>query len=169
LHGWRVSPAFFARPETTVVIARDEQGRPLAYAAAIIDDTVCLIGSALATCHEARWALHDHLVQILIARGVRYLLAEGGGLFGALGFATNVQHYQHLLGYELRHVIPAGTRRNTRRRRLAASLVVAAAVVAAVVPRATAGTVPLTPVGRTRTCPSLLGLGRRESSMWTIG
>jgi hypothetical protein len=92
------------------MVARDEHGRPLAYAAAIIDDTVCLIGSALATCHEARWALHDHLVRILIARRVRYLLAEGGGPFGALGFAVNVQHYQHLLGYELRHLSPVSAK-----------------------------------------------------------
>jgi hypothetical protein len=113
----RFTPAeFFASPHTTLTVARDEHGRPLAYAAVIIDDMVCLICSALANCHEARWALHDHLVQILIARRVRYLLAEGGGLFGALGFAVNVQHYQHLLGYELRHLRPVPRRTRSRRR-----------------------------------------------------
>jgi hypothetical protein len=118
LRYWTVSPEFFARPETTVMVARDERGRPVAYAAAIIYDMVCLIGSALAICHEARWALHDHLVRLLIARRVRYLLAEGGGPFGALGFAVSVQHYQHLLGYELRHLRPVSARPMMRTRRL---------------------------------------------------
>lgn len=131
----------FARPETTVIIARDELGEPLAVAAAVIDDTVCVIRLAVANCHEARWALHDHLVRILIARGVRYLLATGGGPFGALGFSTNLQHYQHLLGYQLRHVIPATPARARRRRRLAASLVVFAATASIIVPRAAASAI----------------------------
>ena len=60
----------------------------------------------------------------------------GGGLFGGFGFTKNVQHYQHLLGYELRHVIPAAGRPATRRRRLFASLaVIAAAVATLVVPQ----------------------------------
>lgn len=99
-------PALFARPEMTLLVARDKPGRPLAVAAAVIDDAVCLIEVAVASSHEARWALHDHLVRILIARGVRYLLAEGNGPFGALGFAPDVHHYQHLLGYQLRHLVP---------------------------------------------------------------
>ena len=98
-----------ARSEMTVVVARDQHSRPVAIAAVVIDEMVCLINGALATSHEARWALHDHLVQVLIGRRVRYLLAEGGGAFGALGFETKVQHYQHLLGYELRHVTPRAT------------------------------------------------------------
>ncbi len=121
-------------------------------AGVVIDDKVCLIEGARAICHEARWALHDHLVRILIARGVKYLLAEGGGPFGALGFETNVQHYQHLLGYELRHVSPSSAppttpRRGivplvpTHRRRLVASVALAVAATASiVVPRAVAST-----------------------------
>jgi len=124
-----------ARSEVTVAVARDEDGWPLAMAAVVIDDVVCLIKYAVATSHEARWALHDHLVRTLISRRVRCLLADGGGPFGALGFASNVQHYQHLLGYELRHIIPAGTRRTMPRRRLVGSLALVAATVAAAVPK----------------------------------
>lgn len=94
------------RSEVTIAVARDEHGQPLAVVGAIVDDMVCLINYALATSHEARWALHDYIVRILIARRVRYLLADGGGPFGALGFTSSVRHFQHLLGYELRHVIP---------------------------------------------------------------
>jgi hypothetical protein len=96
----------FSRPETTTVVARDSAGRPMAVAAAVIDAEVCLIQFAVASSHEARWALHDHLVRALTERGVKYLLAEGGGPFGALGFEAELHHYQHLLGYELRHLIP---------------------------------------------------------------
>lgn len=120
--GHKVDPswgALIAGPETTVMVARDERGAPLAIIAAVIDDMVCLMRVALATSHHARWALHDNLVRTLVDRGVRYLLAEGGGPFGAVGFATGVHHYQHLLGYELRHLIPsaeAASRRLTARR-----------------------------------------------------
>ncbi len=116
--------ALLARPETTVAVARDEHGRPLAVSAAVIDDMVCVIFLAVATCHEARWGLHDHLVRILIARRVKYLLVEGGGPFGALGFGPNVQHYQHLMGYQLRHVTPVPADSIRLRRRLLASLTV---------------------------------------------
>lgn len=130
------------------MVARDEYDQPLAFAVAIVDDTVCLINTALATSHEARWALHDHLVRILIARGVRCLLADGGGPFGALGFEPNVQHYQHLLGYELRHVILSSARPTTRRRRLLASVaVVVAATASIVVPPAAASTTGHTSLG----------------------
>lgn len=125
--------AAIERPELTIAVARNEHGRPLAFAAAVIDDMACLLKGAVATTHEARWALHDHLVRILIARRVRYLFADGGGPFGAVGVAANVQHYQHLLGYELRHVLPAGTQTPALRRRLVASLVVVAAIAAVVV------------------------------------
>lgn len=111
-------PELFARPDTTLLVARDEAGRPLAVTAAVIDDAVCLIQVAVASSHEARWALHDDLVRILIARGVRYLLAEGDGPFGALGFRADVHHYQHLLGYELRHLIPRAEDRSSWRWRL---------------------------------------------------
>jgi hypothetical protein len=124
-----------ARSEVTIAVARDARGRPLAMTAALIDETVCLIKHAVATSHDARWALHDHIVRLLIARRVRYLLADGGGTFGVLGFTRNLQHYQHLLGYELRHVIPVGERRLTWRRRLIASVVLAAASLAVLVPR----------------------------------
>jgi hypothetical protein len=96
----------FARPEMTVLIARDRRGRPLAILAAVIDDAVCLVRLAVACDHEARWALHDHLVQLLIHRGACHLLVEGDGPCGALGFGPDVHHFQHLLGYELRHLIP---------------------------------------------------------------
>jgi hypothetical protein len=33
-------------------------------------------------------------------------LGEGDGPLGALGYAPQVHHYQHLLGYELRHLVP---------------------------------------------------------------
>jgi hypothetical protein len=129
------------RPESTVVVARDGDGRPVAILTCIIDDMLCLITSAVATRREPRWALHDHLVGLLIARRVRYLMGDGEGPFGALGYTPSVQHYQHLLGYELRHVIPATPRRAIRRRRLVASVVVVAATVAVAVPRAAASPV----------------------------
>ncbi len=147
--------AFVARSDVTVVIARDDGGRPLAMAAALIDESVCLIKHAVATSHEARWALHDYLVRFLIARRVRCLLVDGGGPFGALGAGRNVQHYQHLLGYELRHVIPVRGRRMTRRRRLVVSVSLAVASVAAAAPRALAGTGPLVPGHRTLSPPLL--------------
>jgi hypothetical protein len=103
LASWR---GLLARPEMALFVARDRVGRPLALAGTVIDDAVCVIRLAVASKHEARWALHDHLVKLLIARGVTYLLGEGGGPFGALGFSSNVHHYQRLLGYELRHVRP---------------------------------------------------------------
>ena len=102
-HDW---PGLFHRSDVTLAVARDEQRRPVALVAAIADECLCLIQVAVASNHEARWALHDHLVQVLIARGVRYLVCEGGGPFGALGFAPEVHHYQRLLGYELRHLVP---------------------------------------------------------------
>lgn len=97
-----------AGSDVTFAVARDGRGAPLAIILAEIDERVCLIHSAVASNHEARWALHDHLVQFLIARGVKYLLCEGGGPFGAVGFAPEVHHYQRLLGYELRHLVPRG-------------------------------------------------------------
>jgi hypothetical protein len=98
--------AVVAGPEMTLLVARGRDGRPLAFAGAVIDDAVCVVRLAVASDHEARWALHDHLVRILIDRGAKYLLGEGGGPFGALGFGSNVHHYQRLLGYELRHLRP---------------------------------------------------------------
>jgi hypothetical protein len=93
------------------MVERDEPGRPLALMAVVIDDAVCLIRLAVACSHEARAALHDHVVQILIEQGVRYLLVEGVGPFGALGFPPEVQHYHHLLGCELRHLLARAARR----------------------------------------------------------
>jgi len=126
--------SFLARSDVTVAVARDEQRRPLAMAAVLIDNEVCLIKFAAATSHEARWALHDYIVRVLIGRRVRYLMADGGGPFGALGFTSNVQHYQHLLGYELRHITPRRARPMKRRWLLAASLIVLAAVAALIGP-----------------------------------
>ncbi len=122
--------SLFARPETTLMVAVDQSGRPLAVTAAVIDDMVCLIEVAVASNYEARWALHDHLVRMLIGRGVRYLLAEGGGPFGALGLTDHEQYYQHLLGYELRHLIPVPPHAMGHSRRRRASLVVAAVAAA---------------------------------------
>jgi len=98
---WRVS-----LPEATLFLARSASGEPLAVLGAVIDRDVCLIRVAVARDHRARWALHDHLVRELGARGVSYLVAEGGGPFGALGLSAELHHYQHLLGYELRHLVP---------------------------------------------------------------
>lgn len=108
LASWR---AVVEQPEMTLFMARDRLGCPLAIIGAVIDDDVCVIRLALASSHDARWALHDHLVRTLIARGVSYVLGEGGGPFGALGFDSNIHHYQHLLGYELRHLRPHTPRR----------------------------------------------------------
>jgi hypothetical protein len=149
---------------TTLTVARDDRGHPVAMATTLIDDKVGLIKHAVATSHEARWALHDHIVRILIARRVRYLLVDGGGPFGALGFAKNVQHYQRLLGYELRHVVPVRARRAPRRKRLVASLVVVAATVAAIVPRAVADTVVPAPVSRTTSHHALQSTPTRSVS-----
>jgi hypothetical protein len=132
-----------ARQAMTVMVARDQDGAALAVLAATIDDSVCAIGFAMATCHEARWALHDHLVRILIARRVRCLLSADEGPFGALGYSTNVQYYQHLLGYQLRHVIPARPRGVTLQTRLATAFVVLAATIAVVAPQAAASTTRL--------------------------
>jgi hypothetical protein len=55
-------------------------------------------------------------------------------VFGALGFTSGIRHYQHLLGYELRHVIPARPRRARRRRRLLVSLLAGAASAVLIVP-----------------------------------
>ena len=109
-----------AQPELTLVVARNANGCPLAATGVVVDDKVCLIRFAVASNHWARWALHDHLVRLLIARGVSYLLVEGGGSFGALELDPNVQHYQHLLGYELRHVTLSTPRAFARKRRMLA-------------------------------------------------
>jgi hypothetical protein len=137
---WR---SWVGGPETTYLVARDRRSRPLAAAAVVIDDSVCLIKLAVASDHLARWALHDHLIRLLIARGVRYVVAAGGGPFGALGLAPGVQHYQHLLGYELRHLIAQSERRLTRRQRLVTSGVLAAATVSLLIAADAAGTPPI--------------------------
>lgn len=95
------------RPEITLMVARDRRGTPVAWAGVVLDESVCLITLTGSNNKEARWALHDYLVRALIDRGARYLLANGHGPFGALGYTTNIQHYQHLLGYELRHLRPS--------------------------------------------------------------
>ena len=140
--------SLLANPGMTLLVARDTDGFPRAVTAAVIDEMVCLTEWSTSNSHEARWALHDHLVDFLITRGVRYLISSGEGPFGALGFTTNVQHYQHLLGYELRHVMQARPVRETRRRRLAAALAVVACTVVAIAPRAAADAGPAAPVFR---------------------
>jgi hypothetical protein len=143
-----------ARQAMTVMVARDQDGVTLAVLAATIDDSVCAIGFAMATCHEARWALHDHLVRILIARRVRYLLSADEGPFGALGYPTNVLHYQHLLGYELRHMIPVAAYRAARRPRRLALAVLAACVALVAPPVAQSAMVWKSPVSATRRGPT---------------
>jgi hypothetical protein len=133
---WR---PLFAGPEITLTVARSPSGRPLAMIAAVIDDTVCLIKVAVASSYDARWALHDHLVRMLIARGASYLVVEGGGPFGALGLTDQEQYYQRLLGYELRHLVPLAPQPLTRRRRRVATGVLAAVTAATLlVPQAAA-------------------------------
>lgn len=44
-----------ARREVTFTVARDDHSRPLAVAAVVIDDMVCLINRAVSTNHEATW------------------------------------------------------------------------------------------------------------------
>jgi hypothetical protein len=112
---WR---ALVERPESTLLVAREAHGHPLAIVGVVIDDMVSLIRFSVAGNHDARWALHDYLVRMLIARGVSYLVAEGGGPFGALGLSPGVQHYQHLLGYELRHLTLDTPSPVSRRRRM---------------------------------------------------
>jgi hypothetical protein len=99
-------PDLFARPEVALMVACDRGGRPCAVMAVVIDTAISLIEVAVASSHDGRWALHDFLVRTLIGRKVEYLLAEGCGPFGAIGFEHEIQHYQHLLGYALRHIIP---------------------------------------------------------------
>jgi hypothetical protein len=161
LHTWT---SYFrplvTRPETTVAVARDSEGQLVAIVTAVIDDSVCLITQAVATRHDARWALHDYLVRMLIARRVRYLLSNGGGAFGALGFTKNIQDYQHLLGYELRHVIPLRAHHTARKRRRLASLAVVAATTALVMaPTAASATIE----------PSILTASQMklEQTIWT--
>jgi hypothetical protein len=104
-------PVLFGQPELTLFLARDRAGNALAVLAAVIDDEMCLIRYAVSSSHEARWALHHHLVLTLISRRVRYLMAAPDGPFGALGLSLNEQYYQHLLGYDLCHIRTVATRR----------------------------------------------------------
>lgn len=91
-------------PEITLLVARDISGVPLAVAAMLVDDDVSVIRLAVASNHDARWALHHYIVRTLIAHGVTHVLADGGGTFGVLGLASEVQYYQRLQGYEVHHV-----------------------------------------------------------------
>lgn len=122
--------ATVAAPETSLFVARDGGGRVVAVAGVVIDNAICLLRCALANDHDARWALHDHLVRTLIDRRVRYLVADGGGAFGALGSAAGVQHHQHLLGYELRHIRPRCAPTPHGRRGAVPSAVMLAATIA---------------------------------------
>jgi len=101
--GWS---AILGRPEVTVLTARDPGGNPLAVAAVVIDDEICLLRLAVAMSHEARWALHHHLVEVLIDGGVQYLVSDADGPFGALGAPPDIQYYQRLLGYQVCHISP---------------------------------------------------------------
>lgn len=109
-------PVLSGAPEATQFIASDDAGCPLAVAAVVIDDEVCLLRLAVASSYDARWALHHHLVVTLIDRGVKYLVSAGNGPFGALGLSPDVHYYQQLLGYELCHIIPRAPNRAVARR-----------------------------------------------------
>jgi hypothetical protein len=97
-------PAMLERPEVALFVARDREGGPLAVLAVVIDENVCLIRYAVSSSHEARWALHHHLVLTLIDRRVSYLMAASDGPLGALGLSRSEQYYQRLLGYDLCHI-----------------------------------------------------------------
>jgi hypothetical protein len=97
-------PAMLDQQEVTLFLARDRAGGSLAVLAVVMDENVCLIRYAVSSSHEARWALHHHLVLTLIDRRVSYLMAASDGPFGALGLSRNEQYYQHLLGYDLCHI-----------------------------------------------------------------
>jgi hypothetical protein len=56
-------------------------------------------------------------------------VAAADGPFGALSFASNVQHYQHLLGYELLHMIPETGRPIRQKWRRLTSIIAAAAAI----------------------------------------
>lgn len=114
-------PAVLARPEVSTWVARSRTGAALAVAGAVIDEQVCVLLLAVASSHAARWALHHHLVELLIARRVRYLLAADGGPFGALGLHPDVQYFQHLLGYDVCHVVSRPRARTTGSRRYPAA------------------------------------------------
>jgi hypothetical protein len=91
-------------PEATLLVAHDSAGVPVAAAAMLVDDEVSVIRLAVASSHDARWALHQYIVRALIADGVTHVLSDGGGTFGVLGLAREVQYYQRLHGYELHHI-----------------------------------------------------------------
>jgi hypothetical protein len=50
-------------------------------------------------------------VEILIDRGVQYLVGHASGPFGALGEPPHIQYYQHLLGYQVCNINPQSIRR----------------------------------------------------------
>jgi hypothetical protein len=106
-------PVLLDQPEVTLFLARDRAGGPLAVLAVVIDKNACLVRYAVSSSHEARWALHYHLVLSLIDRRVSYLMADSDGPFGALGLSRNEQYYQHLLGYDLCHIHMAADSRHT--------------------------------------------------------
>jgi len=106
--------AILGRPEVTMHVARGPAGEPLGVVAGVIDEQVCLLRTALATTHEARWALHQHLVRELIDRRVRYLISHDDGPFGALALDPSLHYYQQLLGYQVCHIRPVGPRRRAR-------------------------------------------------------
>ena len=61
-------PALFRPSQDDAARGPRPLARPQAVLAAVVDDAVCLIQLAMASSHDARWALHDHLVRLLIAR-----------------------------------------------------------------------------------------------------
>jgi hypothetical protein len=100
-HVW---PGVLSQPGVSLFGARDATGMVIAVVAAVIDAEAALLLTAVASDHAARWALHHHLAELLITRHVTYVLAASEGSFGAMTLPAEVQYYQRLLGYELRHV-----------------------------------------------------------------
>ena len=80
--------ALFARPEVTLTVARDQGDRHLAVIAVVIDEMVCLMKVAVASDHDARWALHDRLVRTSIDCSVGYLVVDGADRSGHSASST---------------------------------------------------------------------------------
>ncbi len=78
----------FSWPETMVMVARDRDDRARAVIAAVVDRTTCLIKVAVASSHEARWALHDHLVRILDRPPRTVPTGRGRRTVGSAGIRT---------------------------------------------------------------------------------
>ncbi|MGL4305530.1 MAG: hypothetical protein ACRCSF_05185, partial [Mycobacteriaceae bacterium] len=98
----------------TFFVAQDNTGKTLAIAEIILDkDWVGLV--TLITAHngletkDARYQLHSHIVEYLIAHKKQYLFIGGN----ALPLAPNLHYFQQILGYKLFRVQLATKKGNT--------------------------------------------------------